>query len=92
MVLAAHVSGISAVFPIIAQQLGVTVIMDQSILTAYTFALTACLLTFGSLADRMGFKRVYITGMAVYGISSGVCALAQRQYHRDRADACPHTE
>jgi MFS family permease len=75
MLVAAHVSGVSAAFPFIIGQFGVTVANGQWILTAYTLALTACLLSFGGLADRIGFLRVYISGLAVFGTSSGACAL-----------------
>ncbi len=76
MLVSAHVSGVSAAFPLIIGQLGVTVTKGQWILTAYTLALSASLLTFGGLADRIGFLRVYISGLAVFGISSGACAVA----------------
>jgi DHA2 family methylenomycin A resistance protein-like MFS transporter len=58
-------------------ELGIGVAKGQWILTAYTLSLSASLLTFGSLADHIGLLRVYIWGMALFGISSGVCALAR---------------
>jgi MFS family permease len=76
MLVSTHVSGVSVAFPLIIGQLGVTVTKGQWILTAYTLALSASLLTFGGLADRIGFLRVYISGLAVFGISSGACAVA----------------
>jgi MFS family permease len=76
MFVASHVSGISAVFPQIISELGIGVAKGQWILTAYTLSLSASLLTFGSLADDIGLLRVYIWGMALFGVSSGVCALA----------------
>src|SRR5215471_21756347 len=76
MFLSAHVSGMSVVFPYIVSQLGVTVSKGQWILTAYTLSLTTCLIAFGSLADRIGLRRVYISGLALFGASSGICALA----------------
>src|SRR3954451_11988930 len=75
MLVAAHVSGVSAAFPFIVGQFGVTVADGQWILTAYTLALTACLISFGALGDRIGFLRVYICGLWVFGISSAACAL-----------------
>jgi MFS family permease len=76
MILAAHTSGISAVFPFVAEGLGISVVRGQGILAAYTLALTRCVLVCGGLADRFGLRRVYIAGMAVFGISSCACALA----------------
>lgn len=74
MLVSMHVSGVSAAFPFIIGQFGVSVAKGQWILTAYTLALTACLLSFGGLADRVGFLRIYIFGLAIFGLSSGACA------------------
>jgi DHA2 family methylenomycin A resistance protein-like MFS transporter len=76
MVLAAHISGINAAFPEIIRGLGSDVGRAQWILTAYTLALSACLLTFGALAARIGLRTVYVIGMVVYGCVSMACALA----------------
>jgi MFS family permease len=76
MILAAHTSGISAVYPSLAESLVVSIVRGQWILTIYTLALTGCLLASGSLADRFGLKRIYTAGMIVFGVSSGACALA----------------
>jgi MFS family permease len=76
MFVAMHVSGINAIFPRIMSDLGASVAAGQWILTAYTLSLCACLLTFGNLADRIGLRRVFIWGVALFGISSGACALA----------------
>jgi EmrB/QacA subfamily drug resistance transporter len=76
MCIAAHVSAVGAAFPLIAGQLGSTIPHAQWILTAYTLTLSGCLLTFGHLGDRIGFKRVFIAGMALYAIASAGCALA----------------
>jgi MFS family permease len=76
MFVSAHVSGINVVFPQIISEFGVSIAKGQWILTAYTLSISACLLTFGSLADRIGLLRVYIWGMALFGVSSGACTLA----------------
>lgn len=76
MFLAGHVSGMTTVFPRIIGELGVSVSDGQWILTAYTLSLSVCLLAFGVLADRIGLLRVYVWGMAIFGISSGACAAA----------------
>jgi MFS family permease len=80
MFVSAHVSGINVVFPQIIRELGVSIAKGQWILTAYTLSISACLLMFGSLADRIGLRRVYIWGMAVFGLSSGACSLTSGEW------------
>lgn len=78
LLLAAHSSGAIATFPAISRQIGTSVAAGQWILTTYTLALSACLLTFGVIADRIGLKRVCIYGLLVFAAGSAICALATR--------------
>jgi EmrB/QacA subfamily drug resistance transporter len=48
----------------------------QWIVDAYTLALATVVLTAGSVADRLGRRRVFVWGMAVFTITSLVCGLA----------------
>jgi EmrB/QacA subfamily drug resistance transporter len=48
----------------------------QWIVDAYTLALATVVLTAGSVADRVGRRRVFVWGMAVFTITSLVCGLA----------------
>ena len=48
----------------------------QWVVDAYTVALAAVVLTTGSLADRLGRKRVFIAGLAVFTAASAACAMA----------------
>lgn len=48
----------------------------QGIVTAYTVALAALLLTGGALVDVLGAKRVLLAGVAVFGAASAGCAAA----------------
>ncbi len=48
----------------------------QWVIDAYAIALAAVLLVFGSLADRIGRRRVLVAGLAVFAGASLVCALA----------------
>ncbi|MGW1893935.1 MFS transporter [Streptomyces sp. NPDC002004] len=43
---------------------------------AYTLVLAGLLISSGALADRFGRRRVFRTGLAVFGVASLVCALA----------------
>ena len=45
-------------------------------MNAYTIAMTACLMGSGALADRFGRKRMFMLGIALFGIASLACGLA----------------
>ena len=70
------VSIVNLALPSIRQSLGGDVSAQQWILDAYTLAFAALLLCFGNLSDRIGAKRAYVTGIALFGIASLLCALA----------------
>jgi MFS transporter, DHA2 family, methylenomycin A resistance protein len=48
----------------------------QWVVSAYTIAFAAFILTAGALGDRIGAKRVFMTGFAIFTIASVACALA----------------
>ena len=56
--------------------LGAGVAELQGVVTAYTVALAALLLTGGTLADVLGRRRVLLTGLAVFAAASAGCAVA----------------
>src|SRR3954453_552726 len=46
----------------------------QWVVDAYTLALASVVLTAGSIADRLGRRRVFVTGIVVFTIASAACA------------------
>src|SRR6202012_2996772 len=48
----------------------------QWVIDAYTLSLAALVLTAGSLADRIGRRRVFVDGLALFSAASLLCALA----------------
>lgn len=46
------------------------------VVNSYSFAFGGCLLLGGLVADRLGPRRVFVSGMAIFGIGSVVCGLA----------------
>jgi DHA2 family methylenomycin A resistance protein-like MFS transporter len=60
----------------IQADLGAGVAELQGVVTAYTVALAALLLTGGTLADVAGRRRVFLAGLAVFAAASAACALA----------------
>src|SRR4051812_14627677 len=49
----------------------------QWVVDAYTLALAATVLTAGSLADRLGRRKLFVVGLVLFTAPSGVCAAAQ---------------
>jgi DHA2 family methylenomycin A resistance protein-like MFS transporter len=60
----------------IQRDLGAGVSGLQGVVTGYTVALATLLLTGGTLADVAGRRRVFVTGLAVFGGASIACAAA----------------
>ncbi|GLQ82994.1 hypothetical protein GCM10007881_65170 [Mesorhizobium huakuii] len=48
----------------------------QWVVDAYTLAFASLLLAGGALGDRIGARRVFVGGMALFSIASLVCGLA----------------
>jgi DHA2 family methylenomycin A resistance protein-like MFS transporter len=52
----------------------------QWVVSAYTIAFAAFILTAGALGDRIGAKRVFMAGFAIFTASSVACALAPNAF------------
>src|SRR5438067_1834670 len=48
----------------------------QWVVSAYTIAFAAFILTAGALGDRLGAKRIFMAGFAIFTAASAACALA----------------
>lgn len=59
----------------------------QWVIDAYTVALAAAVLSAGSIADRLGRRRVFAAGLVVFTASSLACALARSIVFLDAARA-----
>src|SRR5438552_17649776 len=60
----------------IGSSLGGGVAELQWVVNAYTIAFAAFILTAGALGDRIGAKRIFMTGFALFTAASLACALA----------------
>jgi EmrB/QacA subfamily drug resistance transporter len=60
----------------IAESLGASFTDLQWVLSGYALALAVFLLTAGSLADRFGRRRLFLLGLAMFSVASGLCAIA----------------
>ncbi len=68
---------VNIAFPDIALDFGGASLADLSwVLNAYAIVFAALLVPAGRVADRIGRKRVFVTGLLVFTLASGVSALA----------------
>ncbi len=67
---------VNTALPHIARDLHAGLTGLQWVVDAYTLALATVVLTAGSLADRLGRRRIFSWGMAIFTVSSLACALA----------------
>jgi DHA2 family multidrug resistance protein-like MFS transporter len=62
--------------PAMAQQLHASPADSVWIVNAYQLSMVATLLPIAALGETIGYKRVYIAGMAIFTLASLACALA----------------
>jgi DHA2 family methylenomycin A resistance protein-like MFS transporter len=67
---------VNVALPNIAQDLHARTSDLQWVVDGYILALASLLLSTGRIGDRSGHKRVYLTGLGIFGLGSGLCALA----------------
>jgi len=62
--------------PVIARELGASPAASVWVINAYQLTITILLLPLAALGDRIGYKCIYIPGLALFTIGSVACALA----------------
>ena len=62
--------------PAIARQLGVSPAESVWVVNAYQLAIVVLLLPLAALGERIGYRRVYIAGLALFTVGSLACALS----------------
>ena len=62
--------------PVIQKDFGATFQELQWIVNAYTLMLGALILIAGALGDRVGRRRVFVIGIAIFAVASLACAIA----------------
>jgi len=67
---------VNTALPAIEEDLGASFTDLQWVVDAYTLTLAAVVLTAGSLADRLGRRRVFAIGLGIFSVSSLVAGLA----------------
>jgi len=69
-------SVLNVAVPAIRADFGGSLAGAQWVLNAYTLTLAALLLTAGALGDRVGLRRMFLSGVAVFTAASVACAAA----------------
>lgn len=67
---------VNVALPSIERDLGASFTDLQWVIDAYALTLAAFVLTAGSIADRIGRKRVFIAGLGLFSLASLACGLA----------------
>src|SRR5919112_3280982 len=67
---------VNVALPAIRDDLDTGLAAQQWIVEAYLLTLGALLLVGGSLGDRLGRRRVFMAGLAGFGVTSALCAVA----------------
>ncbi len=67
---------VNTAMPAIGSSLEAQIAELQWIVSAYTIAFAAFILTAGALGDRLGAKKVFMAGFAIFTAASLACALA----------------
>src|SRR5215218_6723939 len=67
---------VNVALPSIRRDLGGSFTDLQWVVDAYALTPAALVLTAGSLADRLGRRRLFAAGLAIFSVASLLCALA----------------
>ena len=67
---------VNVALPSIRRDLGASFTDVQWVIDAYALSLAALVLTAGSLADRLGRRRIFTAGLTIFSVASLLCGLA----------------
>jgi EmrB/QacA subfamily drug resistance transporter len=69
-------SVVAVALPVMQRELSMSVGLAQWVVEAYGLMLASLVLVGGALGDRLGRRRVYVAGVTLFALASGVCGLA----------------
>ena len=67
---------VAIALPAMGSELGLSTTTLGWVVTAYTLTFGGCLLAAGRLADRVGRRRAFAAGLALFGLASLACGIA----------------
>ena len=71
---------VNVILPTITQFFGVPISTAQWVPMIYLLTISSLLLFYGRLGDILGYKRIYLSGLAGFIITSGLCGLSPTIY------------
>lgn len=71
-----NITIVNVALPSIAADFSVGIDDAQLVVLGYLLALGTLLLVFGRLGDIVGYRRVYVWGIAIFGVASLLCGLS----------------
>ncbi|MDP9794295.1 EmrB/QacA subfamily drug resistance transporter [Catenuloplanes nepalensis] len=82
---------VTTALPVIKDELGASLTDLQWFVNAYTLPFAALLLTASALGDRIGRKRLFLAGIALFTLASAACATATEPWMLTTARAIQGT-
>ena len=67
-------TGVNLALPSISRELGASTGQLQWVVDAYVLVLASLMMFSGSLADRVGRRRIFLLGLVLFGIGSALCS------------------
>src|SRR3954452_16519518 len=78
LIVGLDVTAVNVALPSIAKDLDAGISGLQWTVSAYTVVMASLLMFSGSIADRLGRKRIFMTGLAGFSVAALLCSLAAR--------------
>ncbi|MDD9341729.1 MAG: MFS transporter [Providencia heimbachae] len=70
------ISIVNVALPAIGQDLDANMSMLQWIIDSYALCLSALILSIGPISDRYGRKKIWLLGIVIFTLGSGICAFS----------------
>ncbi len=70
------ISIVNVALPAIGQDLDASMSMLQWIIDSYALCLSALILSIGPISDRYGRKKIWLLGIVIFTLGSGICAFS----------------
>jgi len=64
---------VNIALPTISESFDISTSTVSWVATAYLIAMAGCVIIFGKISDLIGFKRIFITGFAIFTVGSFMC-------------------
>jgi EmrB/QacA subfamily drug resistance transporter len=66
---------VNIALPTISESFNISTSTVSWVATAYLITMAGCVIIFGKISDLIGFKRIFITGFAIFTVGSFMCGL-----------------